>query len=200
MTHYRQDHSLDQLRRGWYTAGMALSAVCVYCGSSAGNRPEFAQAARETGEALAQRGITLVFGGGHVGLMGTAADAALALGGRVEGVIPRAMQKLEWAHRGTSLHIVESMHERKAVMEALSDAFIALPGGIGTLDELFEIWTWAQLGYHAKPIGLLDVAGYWQPLIRLADHLMEHDFLKPEARAMLRSGTSVASLLDELSA
>lgn len=179
---------------------MALNAVCVYCGSSAGNRPEFMLAAREVGETLALRGIGLVFGGGHVGLMGAAADGALALGGRVEGVIPRDMQEREWAHSGTNLHLVESMHERKAVMEALSDAFIALPGGIGTLDELFEIWTWAQLGYHRKPVGLLNVGGFWQPLISLADHLVESGFLSAEARAILRSDSNVASLLDSLAA
>jgi uncharacterized protein (TIGR00730 family) len=175
-----------------------MRSICVYCGSGAGNRPEYAVAARAFGELLAKRGVTLVFGGGHVGLLGAVADGALTQGGRVEGVIPCDMVDREWAHTGTRLHIVDSMHERKALMEKLSDAFVALPGGIGTLDELFEIWTWSQLGYHGKRVGLLDVAGYWQPLIALADHLVEHGFLGADARAMLISDSDPVRLLDRL--
>jgi uncharacterized protein (TIGR00730 family) len=177
---------------------MSLSAICVYCGASAGDRPENAIAARELGELLAQRGIALVFGGGHVGLMGTLADAVLALGGRVEGVIPRNLVQRELAHTGTTLHVVESMHERKALMESLSDAFIALPGGIGTLDELFEIWTWAQLGFHHKPLGVLNVNGFWDPLLRLADHLTQAGFLKPQDRALLKAESNPAALIEAL--
>jgi hypothetical protein len=138
------------------------------------------------GEALARRGIGLVNGGGHVGLMGAAADGALAAGGEAVGVIPRALMDRELGHRGmTELHVVEDMHERKALMAELSDGFVALPGGIGTLEELFEAWTWAGLGIHAKPVGLLDVDGYWDPLIAMVDRMVEEGFLPTHLRDAL---------------
>src|SRR4051812_49148308 len=145
--------------------------VCVFCGSNPGARPEYAAAARAVGRALAERGRGLVYGGGNVGLMGVCADAALAAGGEVIGVIPDALQTAEVAHGGlTRLHVVRTMHERKALMADLSDAFAALPGGFGTLDELFEILTWAQLGIHAKPVAILNVAGFFDPLLAMLDH------------------------------
>ncbi|MBN8999547.1 MAG: TIGR00730 family Rossman fold protein, partial [Rhizobiales bacterium] len=134
--------------------------VCVFCGSSAGNRPGYREAALALGRTLAERGAELVYGGSKVGLMGAVADAALAAGGRVIGIIPTSLRDKEIAHEGlTELYVVGSMHERKAMMADMSSGFIALPGGIGTLEELFEIWTWAQLGYHRKPVGLLDIEG-----------------------------------------
>lgn len=176
-----------------------MKSICVYCGAAAGNRPEFLQAARGFGELVAKRGMKLVYGGGHVGLMGVVADAALDAGGYVEGVIPRSMKDKELAHTGIQkLHVVESMHERKKLMEELSDAFVALPGGIGTLDELFEIWTWRQIRLHDKPIGLLNVNGYWDKLLELADNMDAHDFLHRNARAMIASESDPVRLLELL--
>ena len=150
----------------------ALRRVCVFCGSKAGARPEYADAARSMGTALAAEGIDLVYGGGQVGLMGLVADAVLAAGGEVIGVIPEHMSDREIAHYGlTDLRIVSSMHERKALMYELSDGFAALPGGLGTLEELFEITTWSQLGLHAKPTGLLDVGGFYGPVGAFLDQL-----------------------------
>lgn len=163
-----------------------MKSLCVFCGSSPGRVPAYADAARDVGRLLAAEGIELVFGGGSVGLMGILADATLEAGGRAVGVIPRHLWDREVGHRGLSeLRIVESMHERKALMAELSDGFLALPGGIGTLEEFFEVWTWGQLGLHAKPYGLLDVHGYFRPLVRFLDHAVEERFVKPEHRAMV---------------
>ena len=156
-----------------------LHRLCVYCASNDGARPTYFAAARALGAQIAQRGATLVYGGGRTGLMGAVADSALAAGGRVEGVMPHGLVEREVAHRQLSaLHIVDSMHERKAMMVDMADAFIAMPGGLGTLEELFETWTWAQLGVHRKPLGLLDVDGFWQPLLRMIDHIEGEGFLR----------------------
>ncbi|MBV8046359.1 MAG: TIGR00730 family Rossman fold protein [Paludibacterium sp.] len=161
---------------------MAIRSVCLFCGSANGGSPSYVAAARRFGRAVADAGLTLVYGGGNVGLMGAAADAALAAGGEVVGVIPAFLQAREVAHDGlTTLHVTETMHERKAKMAALADAFVALPGGFGTLDELFEIVTWSQLGVHAKPIGLLDVDGFYQPLLAMVRHMREQGFIRGAA-------------------
>jgi uncharacterized protein (TIGR00730 family) len=165
---------------------VALRSVCVFCGSSSGIGDGWAATARSLGTLLAARGIDLVYGGGQVGLMGEVADAALAGGGRVVGVIPVGLFTREVAHRGlTELHEVASMHERKALMYDRADAFIALPGGFGTLDELAEVLTWTQLGLHAKPAVLLDVEGFWDPLVSLLDGMAASGFLRPENRALV---------------
>jgi uncharacterized protein (TIGR00730 family) len=176
-----------------------IARVLVFCGSSPGARPEYAAAADELGRLLAQRGLGLVYGGARVGLMGAVADGALAGGGEVIGVIPGQLVEHEIAHTGlTELREVTTMHERKALMAELSDAVIALPGGTGTLDELFELFTWSQLGLHRKPIGLLDVAGYWQPLLALLDHMVTERLLRAEHRDTLLVSTDPAVLLDAL--
>jgi len=170
--------------------------VCVFCGSSTGRNPSYHRLADRLGRTLAQRGLGVVFGGGRVGLMGALADGALAAGGEVIGVIPQALMDREIGHRGlTELRIVGSMHERKAVMAELADGFIALPGGIGTLEELFEVWTWAQLGLHAKPCGLLDSDGFFGPLVGFLDHLVLTGFVQPQYRAMLHTAESPDDLL-----
>lgn len=175
--------------------------ICIFCGSSSGVRPDYAAAARETGALLARRGLGMVFGGGRVGLMGLTADAALAAGGEVVGVIPRALVARELAHeRLTELRVVETMHDRKALMAGLSDAFVALPGGAGTYEELFEVWTWAQLGIHRKPLGVLDVGGYFAPLLAMADHAVAEGFMRPEYRAMLQVARAPGELLEKLAA
>jgi len=180
--------------------GVMIRAVCVYCGSSSRASEGNFEAARQTGRVIAERGWTLVYGGSHLGLMGAAADAALAAGGEVVGVIPRALVAKEVAHSGlTSLHVVESMHDRKALMTELSDAFIALPGGFGTLDELFETLTWAQLQFHSKPIGLLNVNGFFNSLLSFCDRAVEERFVHPLHRAMIHSCADPAALLDEMS-
>jgi len=172
----------------------ALRSVCVYCGSQKGASPAFTQAAADLGAAIAREGLTLVYGGASVGLMGVVADAALAAGGRVIGVIPRILMRKELAHAGiTELVVTESMHERKAQMAARSDAFIALPGSIGTLDELFEMWTWAQLGLHAKPCVLVNTAGYYDGLIEFIGRAEEEGFLRPSTRALLRIVAEIPS-------
>lgn len=177
----------------------SIRTVCVYCGAHSGILPEYGEAARRTAAALAERDLTLVYGGGSIGLMGILADAMLACGGRVIGIIPRYLTAQEIAHAGlTELHVVESMHDRKALMMELSDAFIALPGGIGTLEELFEVLTWSQLGLHAKPCGLLNVRGYYDTLIALLDHAVEQRFLKPQHRDLLRVDDDATRLIDEL--
>jgi uncharacterized protein (TIGR00730 family) len=174
-------------------------SVCVFCGSSSGAAASYARAALALAESAASRGVRLVYGGASVGLMGVLADAALARGGAVIGVIPRALVDRELAHRGlTELHVVDTMHERKARMAELADAFIALPGGLGTLEELFEVWTWGMLGLHAKPYGLLDVDGYYQPLIRFLDHARDEGFIRPEQREQLVLDTDAGRLLDAL--
>jgi hypothetical protein len=176
-----------------------INRVLVFCGSSPGARAEYAMSARALGGLLAQRGLGLVYGGASVGLMGAVADGALAGGGEVIGVIPRQLVAREIAHAGlTDLREVTTMHERKALMAELSDAVIALPGGTGTLDELFELFTWSQLGLHRMPIGLLDVAGYWQPLLAMLDHMVAERLLRAEHRATLLVHTDPAALLDAL--
>ncbi len=163
-----------------------MKRVCVFCGSSPGRDPIFVDAAEQLGRAIARRGLELVYGGAHVGLMGRVADAALAEGGHVIGVIPRSLVEREIAHTGLSeLRIVSSMHERKALMEQLSDAFVALPGGTGTFEEMCEILTWGQLGLHAKPCALMNVAGYYGPFLQLLDNAVEMGFLRPVYRAMV---------------
>jgi uncharacterized protein (TIGR00730 family) len=176
-----------------------MPRIAVFCGSRAGTHAAYADAAAATGRALAERGCELVYGGAHVGLMGVVADAALAAGGRVTGVIPTAMVDRELAHRGiTDLRIVATMHERKALMATLADAFLVLPGGMGTLDELCEILTWAQLGLHAKPVGLLNVSGYWTDFLRFLDTAVAGGFLRPADRANLKCDEDVAGLMDRL--
>lgn len=176
-----------------------MKAVAVYCGSSPGAKLEYAAAARELGGRLAERGITLVFGGGHVGIMGAVADGVLDAGGHVIGVIPMALADKELAHQGVSeLRVVESMHERKAMMVELSDAFVALPGGFGTLDEICEIATWCQLGYEGKPIGVLNVTGYFDPLLMQFDVAVRERFLQPEHRDLILDDSDAARLLDRL--
>ena len=175
--------------------------MCVFAGSNSGGRDEYRRAAADLGRALADRNIALVYGGAHVGLMGAVADAVLASGGRVTGVIPEAIVAKEVAHAGlTELRIVSSMHERKALMSDLADAFIALPGGWGTWEEFFEALTWAQLGLHRKPCGLLNVLGYFDPLLLFVDHSIREGFVRREYRSMICVGTEPHALLDQLSA
>lgn len=174
-----------------------MKAVCVFCGSSFGARTVYAEVAAETGRAIAEQGLTLVYGGAKVGLMGTVADAALAAGGQVIGVLPVALQEKELAHEKLSeLYIVSSMHERKAKMAELSDGFVALPGGAGTMEEIFEVWTWGQLGMHRKPCGFLNVDGYYDQLIGFFDHQTVEGFMKPVMRDMVKVAGSPEDLLD----
>ena len=178
-----------------------LHSVCVYAGAQAGAREEYRQAAERLARLLAGRGIGLVYGGGRAGLMGALADAALGEGGRVTGIIPEALKARELAHTGlTDLRVVGSMHERKALMAELSDAFVAVPGGIGTLEELVEVFTWSQLGLHRKPVALLDVAGYYGGLVGFFDHAVREGFLRPESRRMLVIASEAEELLDRLAA
>jgi uncharacterized protein (TIGR00730 family) len=175
--------------------------ICVYSGSSFGASPEYAAAAAAFGTACARRGLGIVYGGGGVGLMGVLADAALAAGGEVIGVIPRVMIAEERAHHGlTELIPVESMHERKQRMAQLSDQFVALPGGVGTLEEVMEILTWLQLGLHLKPVGLLNVGGFYDPLLQLLDQMRDEQFVTPAHRAMLTVERDAETLLDRLAA
>jgi hypothetical protein len=174
-------------------------ALCVFCGSAPGARPEYAAAAREVGAELGRRGWTLVYGGGRVGLMGVLADAAVAAGASVVGVIPRFLFEREVAHAGLSaLEVVDSFAERKRRMGELADAFLTLPGGIGTLDELFEAWTWTHAGLQAKPNGLLNVAGYYDALLGFIDTMVREQLLHAGSRALLDTDTSVTRLLDRL--
>ncbi len=171
----------------------------MYCGSSTGHDPVYAHAASQLGASIADRGLTLVYGGGNVGLMGTVADAALRAGGRVHGVITEALLGAEVAHRQlTELEIVPTMHDRKARMAELADGFVALPGGFGTFEELFEVLTWTQLGIHSKPIVLVNVAGYWDPLLSQTRHATEQGFMKPDHQEVLRSSPTVDGALVEL--
>lgn len=175
--------------------------LCVFCGSNAGRRPGYRAAAAELGGLLARRGIGLVYGGASVGLMGALADAVLAAGGEAIGVIPRALMEREVGHPGlTELRVVPSMHARKAMMAELSGGFVALPGGAGTLEEIFEVWTWAQLGDHAKPCGLLNVDGYYDRLIGFLDQVAVERFMRPEHRAMLLAETTGEALLTAFAA
>jgi uncharacterized protein (TIGR00730 family) len=174
-----------------------MKRLCIFCGSSPGHDPVYAAGARALGETIARAGIGLVYGGGRVGLMGIVADAAMAAGGEAIGVIPQALFDREVGHAGlTELRVVGSMHERKAMMADLADGFVALPGGIGTLEELFEIWTWGQLGDHRKPVALMNIAGFYDPLTAFLDQLVTAGFFKPEHRAMLIAGTDPAVLID----
>ncbi len=176
-----------------------LRRVCVFCGSMNGSRASYRRAAEETGQALARQGIGLVYGGGNIGLMGVMADAALAAGGEVIGVIPHHLVQKEVAHTGLSdLRTVSTMHERKALMADLSDAFIALPGGYGTLDEFCEVLSWSQLGLHCKPCGLLNVEGYYDGLLGLLDHGVCEGFIRPEHRALVLVDESPARLIERL--
>ena len=171
--------------------------ICVYAGSNPGTNPAYAEATAELARLLASRDIGVVYGGGKVGLMGILADAALAAGGEVIGVIPQDLMDREIGHAGlTELHVVGSMHERKALMAELSDGFVALPGGAGTLEELIEVYTWSQLGLHAKPMGVLNVCGYYDGLAALLDHAVQEGFLRAQHRAALHSAATPAELLD----
>jgi uncharacterized protein (TIGR00730 family) len=175
--------------------------LCVYCGSRPGDDPAHAQTAQTIGRQIAQRGWQLVYGGGNVGLMGIVADAALAGGAPVIGVIPRSLMEREVGHPGLSeLHVVETMHQRKQRMAEQADAFLALPGGIGTFEELFEVWTWRQLGYHDQPIGLLNVGGYYDALIAFMQQTVAAGFVSEGTRAMLEVGDEPSALLDRLAA
>jgi len=176
-----------------------MRSVCVFCGASAGADPVYAGAAAELGGALASLSVEIVTGGGKVGLMGVVADAALAAGGRVVGVIPRGLEQREVAHRGlTKLHVVETLHERKALMHELSDAFVALPGGFGTLDELAEAITWAQLGIHSKPVVLVNVGGYFDDLLAFVEGATAEGFVSEQGRALLTVCGDVAATVDLL--
>lgn len=176
-----------------------MTRICVFAGSSTGGRPDYADATRALAHELVKRKLGLVYGGGSVGLMGVLADAALAEGGEVVGVIPRPLASKELAHPGlTELRVVETMHERKATMAALVDGFVALPGGLGTLEETLEILTWSQLGIHRKPVGVLNVAGYWDPLLRMLAHAVREGFVKREYLGLLVFGDTPAELLDRM--
>jgi uncharacterized protein (TIGR00730 family) len=179
---------------------MSLSlSLCVYCGSREGGDPAYAAAAREVGTLIGRQGWRLVYGGGRAGLMGLVADAALAAGAQVIGVIPASLMERELGHAGlTELHVVETMHERKMLMAEHADAFVALPGGIGTFEELFEVWTWRQLGYHDKPLGLLNVAGYYDSLLAFIAQVAGAGFVTPAQRALLETDSDPAALLARL--
>lgn len=178
-----------------------LRTLCVFCGSSSGAGSVYSEAARRMGEALAARDITLVFGGGRVGLMGEIARTVLANGGHVVGVIPKALLRKEIAYEDLSeLHVVDSMHERKALMAERSDGFVALPGGFGTLEEFCEVLTWAQLGFHHKPVALLNAAGYFDGLLALFDHAVTEGFVRPKHRSLVLAESDPARLLDRLAA
>jgi len=178
-----------------------MQRLCVFCGSSPGRDPAYLEAATAMGTTIAQRGLGLVYGGARVGLMGAVADAALAAGAEVTGVLPKALMRKEIAHEGlTRLEVVASMHERKARMAELSDGFVALPGGAGTLEEIFEIWTWGQLGFHGKPAGFLNVSGYFDGLSTFLDHTVAEAFVKPVHRQMLSFHSTPDALLDALMA
>jgi uncharacterized protein (TIGR00730 family) len=174
-------------------------SLCVYCGSRPGAHPAFTDTARAVGEWIGSRGGQLVYGGGRNGLMGVVAEATLAAGGRVVGIIPKALVEKEWAHHGcTELHVVDTMHERKRMMAERADAFVALPGGIGTFEEFFEVWTWRQLGYHDKPVGLLNVGGYYDGLETFLRTGVEQQFMNAWQMDLIRVGSDPASLLPEL--
>jgi len=178
-----------------------ILSICVYCGSRSGDDPSFAGAARAIGQAIGLRGWRLVYGGGRAGLMGSVADAALAAGAEAIGVIPKALMGRELGHRGLAeLHVVDTMHERKRLMAERSDAFVALPGGIGTFEELFEVWTWLQLGYHDKPVGLLNAAGYYDSLLAFLDESVARGFVPPAQRQLLQVDADPQTLLDRMAA
>jgi uncharacterized protein (TIGR00730 family) len=178
---------------------MSSFSVCVYCGSRAGTATKFAAVATEAGRWIGERGGQLVYGGGNNGLMGVMADATLAAGGRVVGIIPRALVEKEWAKLDcTELHVVDNMHDRKRMMAERADAFLALPGGIGTFEELFEVWTWRQLGYHDKPVGLLNMDGYYEPLLAFLQSSIQHGFMSDWQLDLVRVGSDIATLLPAL--
>jgi uncharacterized protein (TIGR00730 family) len=178
-----------------------MKRMCVFAGSNSGTRPAYLEAARALGRTLADRGLGVVYGGARVGLMGALADAALAAGTEVIGVIPESLVTKEVAHGGlTKLHVVTSMHERKAMMASLSEGFVALPGGWGTLEELFEVLTWGQLGLHRKPCGMLNAAGYFDPLLAFLDHAVEEGFVRREQGAFIMAEASPLALLDRMAA
>ncbi|MEQ8403678.1 MAG: TIGR00730 family Rossman fold protein [Oceanicaulis sp.] len=180
---------------------MKLASICVYCGSSTGASDEYRAAAVAMGETLASRGVRLVYGGGQVGLMGVLADACIDAGGAVTGVIPDFLHHKEIAHpRVSDMRIVSTMHERKHIMADAADAFIALPGGLGTLEELFEVWTWSQLGRHKKPVGVLNVGGYYDQLLGFLDHMRGEGFVEDKHRAMLKCGETPDQVVDALEA
>ncbi|SUB00168.1 LOG family protein yvdD [Pannonibacter phragmitetus] len=173
-----------------------MKSICVFCGSNFGTDPAFEQAARETGRVIAEAGKTLVYGGAAVGLMGAVADGALAAGGKVIGILPEALKAKELEHKGLSeIHIVRSMHERKAMFAELSDGFITLPGGTGTMEEIFEVWTWGQLGYHSKPFGLLNTARFYDALLTFLDEQVSKGFVRAEMRSMLLVSEDPAHLI-----
>lgn len=181
------------------TPAQPAFSLCVYCGSRPGNQPEFARLAAQVGHWIASQGGQLVYGGGRNGLMGIMADATLAAGGLVIGVIPRALVDKECAHTGcTELHIVDTMHERKRIMADHADAFLALPGGIGTLEEFFEVWTWRQLGYHNKPVGLFNQNAYYDPLLAFLNGAVASGFMSDDLMALIQTGTELESLLEAL--
>ena len=174
-------------------------SLCVYCGSKPGDDSSFAESAVQVGHWIAQHGGQLVYGGGRNGLMGVVADATLAAGGQVVGIIPRALVEKEWAHQGcTELHVVENMHDRKRMMAERADAFIALPGGIGTFEEFYEVWTWRQLGYHNKPIGLLNLNGYYDPMLLFLNNVVKHRFMDTWQMDLIQSDTDANRLLPGL--
>ncbi len=176
-----------------------MKRICVFCGARRGGRPTFAQGARELGTAIAARDLELVFGGGHVGLMGVLADAVLDAGGRAVGVIPHALVERELAHpRVQDMRIVDSMHERKALMAELSDAFVAMPGGLGTLEEFFEALTWSQLGIHSKPVALLNVDNYFDSLLKFVSAAAEEGFIRTEHERLILSASSAAEVMDHI--
>ena len=178
-----------------------MDNVCVFCGSSPGANHAYLEAGRTVGDLLARRGMTVIYGGGKVGIMGAVADAALAAGGKVIGVIPRSLVTREVAHFGlTDLRVVDSMHERKALMSDLADGFLALPGGLGTLEEFFEVATWAQLGIHAKPVAILNVAGYYDRLLAFLEYSLTEGFIPPRNHDLVMVGQDPAELLDRMAA
>jgi uncharacterized protein (TIGR00730 family) len=180
---------------------MTLKSICVFAGSNSGNRPEYLEAARTLGRTLAARKLGVVYGGAKIGLMGALADAALAAGTEVIGVMPESLMAKEVGHRGlTELHVVKSMHERKALMASRSDGFVALPGGWGTLEELFEVLTWGQLGLHRKPCGLLNAVGYFDPLLAFLEHTVAEGFVRREQRAFITIEAAPQALLDRMAA
>jgi uncharacterized protein (TIGR00730 family) len=177
----------------------AIQSLCVFCGSKTGTNPVFHETARELGDALARQHLRLIYGGGNIGLMGVVADAVLAAGGEVTGVIPNALVARELVHVGVQdMRIVESMHDRKALMAELADGFVALPGGLGTFEELFEILTWAQLDFHNKPVAVLNVKGYFSPLVELIDHAVAEGFVRPQHRELLHVAADVEELIQIL--
>jgi uncharacterized protein (TIGR00730 family) len=176
-----------------------MRSVCVFCGSQSGVAPEYVVAARALGTLLAREGLTLIYGGGHVGMMGAVADAALAAGGKVVGVIPQHLMRPEVAHQDlTELHVVDSMHTRKRLMAERAEAFVVLPGGYGTFEEMFEMITWLQLRLHAKPVGLLNVAGYFDHLLAFLEHGIAQGFIRAEYRGLLQVDSDAASLIERL--